>query len=75
MARVQYDSENARSYMRVTGSERRDHGRASFVIECPFCLTRSRAYKWSIAGGGKKCENKDCGAMHTSSGLTRPRMR
>jgi hypothetical protein len=28
-------------------------------LKCPFCKTVTRAYHWSLAGGGKKCA---CGA-------------
>lgn len=47
-------------------------GRTRVKIECPFCLSHFFAYVWSISGGGKKCENKACGAMHTSSGTAYP---
>lgn len=43
-------------------------------IRCPFCGTVSRAFIWSISGGGKCCENKRCGAKHSSTGQTIPRV-
>lgn len=47
-------------------------GRSTVEIVCPHCGTQSRAYIWSLSGGGKKCENRACGAMHTSTGLSYP---
>jgi len=44
------------------------------IVECPHCQSRFRAYWWSIAGGGKKCENKACGAMLNSAGLAYPKI-
>jgi hypothetical protein len=37
-------------------------GRSTIVITCPFCGQEIEAYKWSLAGCGKKCF---CGAKHT----------
>lgn len=37
---------------------------------CPFCNLTFRIYRWSLAGGGKKCPT--CGAMHTSVGIAYP---
>lgn len=34
-------------------------------IECPFCRADVKAYKWSISGGGKRCQ---CGALLTRLG-------
>jgi hypothetical protein len=48
------------------------HGKSYANIRCPFCGTLSRAYLWSLAGGGKCCENKRCGAKHNSWGGTIP---
>ena len=39
------------------------HGRSTCMIICPFCGRNVKAYIWSLAGSGKKCE---CGAMHGS---------
>jgi len=47
-------------------------GKSRIKVECPFCGTRFWAYIWSISGGGKKCENKKCGAKHGSSGIAYP---
>lgn len=40
------------------------HGRSYYYVECPFCLDRFRAYKWSLRGGGKRCPK--CKGMMTS---------
>lgn len=45
----------------------RAHGRSTVDIECPFCSTIFTAYIWSIHGGGKRCENSECRALHSSS--------
>lgn len=34
-------------------------------IDCPFCKAEVRAYVWSLAGGGKRCE---CGAIFSAYG-------
>lgn len=36
-------------------------GGSMVVVECPFCGDWTKAYVWSMAGVGKKCE---CGALH-----------
>lgn len=60
-------------------AESRDHqkygyhsrfGTSSCKIQCPFCGTVTIAYVWSLAGGGKRCTNKTCRALHTSFGQT-----
>ncbi len=61
-----------------SGNEKREHikyqgisranGRSTCDIECPFCGITIKAYIWSLAGGGKRC---DCGVMHTSFNVTR----
>lgn len=43
-------------------SEHSEFGRSSSDIKCPFCGTVTTAYKWSLAGSGKKYP---CGAKHT----------
>jgi hypothetical protein len=43
-------------------------------IECPFCGTVSRAFVWSLCGGGKVCINRKCGAKHRNGGITMPRL-
>ena len=35
-------------------------GRSTVYVKCPFCGVETVAYNWSLAGGGKRCENKDC---------------
>ena len=40
-------------------------GRSFVYITCPFCEVRVKAYIWSLAGGGKRC---DCGALHDNMG-------
>lgn len=48
---------------------RREHGRITLSIECPFCLHKTIAYAWSLAGTGKLCSY--CGAKHLHGGMTR----
>jgi hypothetical protein len=67
----EYNQQKARSY-RVTRSGLKAPSSNWVDIECPFCGTESRAYVWSLSGGGKKCVNRKCGAMHTSYGDTIP---
>lgn len=43
-------------------AERSEFGRSSLDIKCPFCGAITTAFKWSLAGSGKKCF---CGAKHT----------
>lgn len=69
---VEYNrSENAQREFKVL-RRYSEMGRSRVIIECPFCQTQFAAYIWSISGGGKKCENKKCGAMHTSFGVAYP---
>jgi hypothetical protein len=67
-------SENARRPYTVVGYGLKPPSSNWSDIRCPFCGTVSRAYWWSIAGGGKCCENKKCGAKHTSYGDSMPRV-
>lgn len=46
-------------------AEHQEHGRSTIEIVCPFCCKRVTAYKWSMAGCGKRCT---CGAMHYRDG-------
>jgi len=39
-----------------------EFGKSRILIECPYCKTEVWAYKWSLAGHGKKCPK--CGAIH-----------
>lgn len=43
-------------------------GRTRIEVVCPFCGCHLIAYVWSLAGSGKRCENKKCRAMMDSSG-------
>jgi hypothetical protein len=36
-------------------------GKSTVIVTCPFCHADVEAYKWSLAGGGKRCT---CGALH-----------
>ncbi len=63
-----YDTKAAREY-RVVRTGLKPPSSNYSVIRCPFCQTEVRAYWWSIAGGGKKC---DCGAKHDQWGNTAP---
>lgn len=53
------DAERRTCYVRDYTSE---HGRSKAIIECPFCGKRNIAYKWSLAGSGKRCVNETCRA-------------
>lgn len=64
-------SENASREFRVL-ARRSQMGKTRVQIECPFCGHQFWAYVWSISGGGKRCENKACGAKHTSWGVAYP---
>jgi hypothetical protein len=44
------------------------HGTSYCYVDCPFCGTATKAFIWSMSGGGKKCDNKECRAMHVSYG-------
>lgn len=45
-----------------------EFGRSYLYITCPFCEEQTRAYIWSLAGSGKRCDG--CGALHTWKGVT-----
>lgn len=45
-----------------------EHGKSYFYVRCPFCSEQTRAYIWSISGGGKRCNNLNCGALFGSDG-------
>lgn len=65
-----YDHENGREF--AVTDRRSEMGKSRILIRCPFCQTSFWAFIWSISGGGKKCENKACGAMHVSHGMAYP---
>lgn len=66
-------SENAvRDYTVVAEGGFSGLGQRWIEIRCPFCGTVSRAFLWSLAGGGKRCENRRCRAKHASFGRTMP---
>jgi len=44
------------------------HGKSTIDLTCPFCDADTTAYVWSLAGGGKRCANEDCGALFGSWG-------
>lgn len=52
----------------VTRSISRPNGRTCVRTSCPFCTQSLLIYVWSLRGGGKRCENRDCGAMLGSGG-------
>lgn len=69
---VEYNrSENARREYTVHG-RRSEMGKTRIEIKCPFCGDHSWAYVWSLSGGGKKCENKKCGAKFDAYGGATP---
>lgn len=39
------------------------------IVRCPFCKQSLKAFHWSLAGGGKKCQ---CGAKMDISGAFAP---
>jgi hypothetical protein len=41
-------------------------GASYCYIWCPWCKSKTRAYIWSLSGGGKRCDG--CGVMHCSGG-------
>ena len=47
---------------------RSEFGRSYVIIGCPFCARSVKAYIWSLAGHGKRCER--CGALFTYVGHT-----
>jgi len=43
------------------------NGRSYIYIRCPFCGAEVKAYIWSLAGSGKKCDG--CNAQFASFGM------
>lgn len=58
---TKYDHDNPRDIRIIKQGMDPPSSRWSDMV-CPFCGHISRAYHWSLAGGGKKCENRACGA-------------
>lgn len=46
------------------------NGRSYYYIVCPYCEATTKAYIWSLHGGGKKC---NCGALHSTFGTFEPK--
>lgn len=68
-----YSDNAARKYDVVRQGGFSGLGQRYVMIRCPFCGTESKAYIWSISGGGKLCENKKaCGAKFASFGNAYP---
>ena len=44
------------------------NGRSALTMTCPFCRQMNIAYVWSLRGSGKRCENRQCGALFGSGG-------
>lgn len=63
-----YDHDNAKPY-KVVGTGLKPPSSNYSIIRC-HCGTETRAYWWSISGGGKKCPG--CGGLHNSMGMTAP---
>jgi len=49
----------------VLEEARRPNGRSSLTIRCPFCDGVTEAFRWSLAGSGKRCR---CGAKFGHGG-------
>jgi hypothetical protein len=45
--------------------QRSEFGRSTVDLCCPFCGSTVTAYRWSLAGSGKRCA---CGAKFGSTG-------
>lgn len=65
---VNTDACESKAHQSYDGDSRM--GYKEVFIDCPFCGTETLAYKWSLCGGGKRCENRECGAMHGSLGMS-----
>lgn len=50
------------------GHRRRQFGRTTAWVECPFCGEETEAYVWSLAGSGKRCR---CSALLGPFGASR----
>lgn len=50
-------------------SETSEVGRNRMLLECPWCGDEVTAYRWSLAGSGKRCPN--CRSLFTYSGICR----
>lgn len=65
-------SENAQRPYEVTRSGCEGTGRTWAWLKCPFCQLETKAYVWSLAGGGRLCQTKSCRAKFTSFGMCYP---
>lgn len=63
MKRV-YDSSLARKHEQFNKVSRSAAGQSTIDIRCPFCNMITTAHIWSLAGGGRRCRNETCGAIH-----------
>lgn len=63
------DETEWRDHVKYAGVSRM--GKSTCVIVCPFCKGETTAFVWSLAGSGKKCATEDCGAIHSSIGVSR----
>lgn len=45
---------------------KKEHGKSTMIIVCPYCESHVTAYKWSLCAGGKRC---GCGALFGSRGI------
>ena len=50
-----------REWLQV-GNATSENGKSRINIRCPFCGREVVAYKWSLAGSGKRCPQ--CKAIH-----------
>lgn len=48
---------------KIVEDHSRPCGQSYYMLVCPFCGAKIQAYKWSLAGSGKKCS---CGAYFDS---------
>lgn len=49
-------------------NDRSTFGRSTIDIRCPFCQSITTAFVWSLAGSGKRCENRSCRALFNGRG-------
>ena len=68
---TEYDFENQKQ-CRIVREGIKPPSSNYYDLACGHCGTVSRAYWWSLAGSGKKCENRACGALMLSSCMAAP---